>query len=106
MPDYVNLNDFYKERVEAMIKLGITFPCVPFSKKYRKITDDYFGGYKEYTKDSKTFSECGILIKSTGPDLSLARTYVQGEITVEQRPDAPDTTVITAQTPFGDNIAI
>lgn len=106
IPDYVNLNDFYKERVEGMIKLGVNFPCVPFSKKYRKVTDDYFGGYKEYTVDNKTFNECGILVKSPGPDLSLARTYVQGEITVEKRPDAPDTTVITAQTPFGDNIAI
>jgi hypothetical protein len=106
VPNYVDLKDFYKERVDGMIKLGVNFPCVPFSKKYTKITGDYFTGYKEYTEDKKTFKDCGILIKSPGPDTSIARTYIQGEIEVSERPDAPDTRVITAQTPFGDSIAI
>lgn len=106
VPNTVELGDFTKERVDGMIQLGINFPCVPFSKKYRRITGDYFSGYEDYTEGRKTFADCGILVKSNGPDTSIARRFQEGQVEVEEREDAVDTSQRTAQTPFGDSIVM
>ena len=81
VPNDIYMSNFNNESINDRIKYGVTFPCVPFRVKYSNITTNYFNGYKEYSIGNKSFSNCGILVKSI-PDGSIRRVYRQGEIEI------------------------